>query len=85
MTIDPEDYLEPRCPLEEPCGCNHEHAHGSGPGAEYTHGNGCDCGEADGIFGSKTLAAVRKFQQENILEVDGIVGEKTWGALLLSH
>ena len=48
MTIDPEDYLEPRCPLEEPCGCNHEHAHGSGPGAEYTHGNGapgeCDCG-----------------------------------------
>ena len=44
MTIDPEDYLEPQCPLEEPCGCRHEHAHGSGPGAEYTHGNGCDCG-----------------------------------------
>lgn len=47
MTIDPEDYLEPRCPLEEPCGCRHghddcghEHAHGSGPGAEFTHGNG---------------------------------------------
>ena len=47
MTIDPEDYLEPRCPLEEPCGCRHghddcghEHNHGSGPGAEYTHGNG---------------------------------------------
>ena len=48
MTIDPEDYLEPSCPLEEPCGCRHEHKHGSGPGAEYTHGNGapggCDCG-----------------------------------------
>ena len=44
MTIDPEDYLEPQCPLEEPCGCRHEH--GSGPGAEYTHGNGdvCGCG-----------------------------------------
>ena len=45
MTIDPEDYLEPRCPLEEPCGCRHGHDecghdHGSGPGAEYTHGNG---------------------------------------------
>ena len=47
MTIDPEDYLEPLCPLEEPCGCGHghgdcghEHIHGSGPGAEYTHGNG---------------------------------------------
>ena len=44
MTIDPEDYLEPSCPLEEPCGCRHEHAHDSDPGAEYTHGNGCDCG-----------------------------------------
>ena len=44
MTIDPEDYLEPSCPLEEPGGCRHGHVHGSGPGAEYTHGNGCDCG-----------------------------------------
>ena len=48
MTIDPEDYLEPQCPLEEPCGCrSHEddrgHIRGSGPGAEYTHGNGCGC------------------------------------------
>ena len=49
MTIDPEDYLEPQCPLEEPCGCNHEHSHGSGPGAEFTHGNGepCGCHEND--------------------------------------
>ena len=47
MTIDPEDYMEPRCPLEEPCGCRHEHTHGSGPGAEYTHGNGCDCDHDD--------------------------------------
>ena len=44
MTIDPEDYLEPQCPLEEPCGCKHEHTHGSGPGAEFTHGNGEPCG-----------------------------------------
>ena len=46
MTIDPEDYLEPQCPLEEPCGCSHEQLHGSGPGAEFTHGNGepCSCG-----------------------------------------
>ena len=52
MTIDPEDYLEPQCPLEEPCGCRgHEnagHSHGSGPGAEYTHGNGCECGHDHG-------------------------------------
>ena len=46
MTIDPEDYMEPQCPLEEPCGCGHEHgrARGSGPGADLTHGNGDPCG-----------------------------------------
>ena len=45
MTIEREDYLEPVCPLEEPCGCGHDdcghdHGYGSGPGAEFTHGNG---------------------------------------------
>ena len=45
MTIEREDYLEPVCPLEEPCGCGHDdcghdHGHGSGPGSEFTHGNG---------------------------------------------
>ena len=43
---------------------------------------------ADGIFGAKTEAAVKQFQREhndpdgNPLKVDGIVGQKTWGALL---
>lgn len=32
----------------------------------------------DGIFGSKTLAAVKDFQKRNGLEADGIVGPKTW-------
>lgn len=39
-------------------------------------------GIVDGIFGTKTLAAVRKFQQANGLTVDGIVGKNTWSKLL---
>lgn len=38
-------------------------------------------GSVDGIFGSKTLAAVKSFQRKNGLTVDGIVGEKTLAAL----
>ena len=38
-------------------------------------------GTADGIFGSKTLAAVRAFQTDHKLAVDGIAGPKTWTAL----
>ena len=43
---------------------------------------GYSCGLADGVFGSNTLAAVKKFQQKNGLAVDGAVGAKTWKALL---
>lgn len=36
----------------------------------------------DDDFGPKTEEAVRGFQQNNNLEVDGIVGARTWLALL---
>lgn len=37
---------------------------------------------ADGKFGAKTLAAVKAFQQAEGLVPDGVVGVKTWNALL---
>lgn len=38
-------------------------------------------GGIDGIFGSRTLSAVRAFQGANNLAVDGLVGNNTWNAL----
>ncbi len=37
--------------------------------------------DTDGIFGVKTQSAVRDYQKNNGLSVDGIVGQKTWGKL----
>jgi len=42
------------------------------------NGNGCPCGEADSIFGSRTLAAVKQWQKEKSLDPDGVVGSQTW-------
>jgi peptidoglycan hydrolase-like protein with peptidoglycan-binding domain len=39
---------------------------------------GYDPGAADGQFGSKTEAAVKSFQRDRDITVDGIVGDITW-------
>jgi peptidoglycan hydrolase-like protein with peptidoglycan-binding domain len=39
-------------------------------------------GEVDGVFGSDTEASVVNLQQHYQIEVDGVVGETTWGVLL---
>lgn len=47
-------------------------------------GNKCSCGAYgdDGIFGVATDYAVRRFQREHGLEIDGICGPATWAKLL---
>ncbi|NES64082.1 MAG: peptidoglycan-binding protein [Okeania sp. SIO2D1] len=37
---------------------------------------------ADGIFGVRTESAVKQFQKDRNLTVDGVVGSQTWKALL---
>ena len=36
---------------------------------------------ADGDFGNETLAAVKRFQEDHGLQVDGVIGPATWEAL----
>lgn len=45
---------------------------------------GYSCGQADGIFGSKTYRAVINFQKDCGIKIDGIVGPATKNALGLS-
>ncbi len=40
------------------------------------------CGDPDGDFGPKTLAALKLFQANNQLKVDGVFGEKSASILL---
>lgn len=44
---------------------------------ELLNNLGFDCGTADGVFGTKTQAAVERFQMKYGLTVDGVAGEKT--------
>ena len=57
----------------------------SGPDVEKVQkaltGLGFDPGGVDGVFGSKTEAAVKAFQKKSGVQVDGIVGPETRKAI----
>jgi peptidoglycan hydrolase-like protein with peptidoglycan-binding domain len=42
---------------------------------------GYDTGGVDGIYGSKTVSAVKKLQGDYGLTVDGVVGPQTWAKI----
>lgn len=46
------------------------------------YGYTCGCCGADGDFGDGTQVALRNYQLDNRLTVDGICGSKTWASLL---
>ena len=46
-------------------------------------GHNCGGFGADGKFGAGTESSVTDYQRANGLTIDGLVGDKTWGSLLL--
>ncbi len=71
----------------------HQHHNGACPYAAYTNQStvksvqralnqcGYNCGTADGVYGTKTKKAIKRFQRANNLTVDGVIGKKTLKAL----
>ena len=51
---------------------------------QWLNDNGYNAGVADGIYGRKTATAVRQFQKDNGLTVDGDAGPKTISAMAAS-
>lgn len=45
---------------------------------------GYDCGKPDGIMGKNTKAALKKYQKDNGLTVDGVIGKEVKKALGIS-
>lgn len=45
---------------------------------------GYNCGEADGIMGTKTRQALKDFQKDNKLTIDGVIGTQVKKALDIS-
>lgn len=53
------------------------------PIQKYLNSIGYNCGKADGIFGTNSYNAVVKWQKNNKLTADGIIGSNSWKKLLI--
>lgn len=42
---------------------------------------GYNCGNADGIYGTNTRNAIIRFQNNNGISADGIIGDDTWNTI----
>ena len=51
-------------------------------GLLHARGQAQTVGDIDGDFGAKTDRGVRDFQRSNLIEVNGVVDQKTWEKLL---
>ena len=51
---------------------------------QWLNDNGYEAGAVDGLYGSRTAGAVREFQKDNNLTVDGDAGRQTISAMLKS-
>ena len=49
---------------------------------QLLNAEGYNCGEADGMLGNKTVAAIKLFQQANGLSVTGVIDSYTWKKIL---
>ena len=82
--VEPQTLLPGLCCVALPflqCGCRSEAVRAA---QLLLRGRGFDLGRtgADGDFGAKTEAAVRRFQRSRGLETDGVIGPLTWAALI---
>jgi murein L,D-transpeptidase YcbB/YkuD len=81
ITITNSDITKPACPYTEPTSTMKSGSAGDGVKWVQWHlyklGYLSKSSDIDGDFGSTTLSAVKKFQEDKGLDVDGVVGSGT--------